>query len=97
MISPDQVDRLEDQLDRFTTTLIIGSMFFLVGGVLGIFASQEIATGTDFMQRLAGAEQALGVLLIAVGWIKVYFIRTELERNAPPQSADRAAAAQAGH
>jgi ABC-type antimicrobial peptide transport system permease subunit len=96
MISPDQVDRLEDQLDRFTTALIIGCMFFLVGGTLGIFAGQEIATGTDFMQRLAGAEQAVGVLLIAVGWIKVYFIRTELERNAPPQTAAKAATAQAG-
>lgn len=89
MISPDQVDRLQDQLDRFTTALIIGCMFFLVGGTLGIFASQEIATGTDFMQRLAGAEQAVGVLLIAVGWIKVYFIRRDLERNAPAAQAGK--------
>ena len=97
MLSPDQVDRLQDHLDRFTTTLIVGCLLFLVGGTLGIFASQEFSTGTDFMQRLAGAEQALGLLLIVVGWMKVHSIKTELERNAPPQSADRAAAAGAGH
>jgi hypothetical protein len=96
MISPDQVDRLQDQLDRFTTILILGCLFFLVGAVLGVFASQEIATGTDFMQRLAGGEQGLGVLLIAVGWIKMYYIKTALDRNAPSQPASKATAASAG-
>ena len=84
MISPDQVDRLQDQLDRFTSMLVVGCLFFFVGGALGVFASQEFATGTDFMQHLAGAEQALGLLLIVVGWIKVHSIKTELDRNAAP-------------
>jgi len=83
MISPDQVDRLQDQLDQFTSMLVVGCLIFIVGGTLGIFASQEFATGTDFMQRLAGAEQGLGALLIVVGWIKVHWIKNELERNAP--------------
>lgn len=96
MISPDQVDRLQDQLDKFTAILIVGCLFFLVGGTLGIFASQEFATGTDFMQRLAGGEQTLGFLLIVVGWIKVYSIRSELQRNEPSGTAAKAAAARAG-
>lgn len=89
MISPDQVDRLQDRLDRFTAILIVGCLFFLVGGVLGVFASQDFASGTNFMQRLAGAEQGLGLVLIVVGWIKVYSIRNELARNAPSQSAPK--------
>ena len=96
MISPTQVDRLQDQLDRFTSMLIVGCLFFIVGGTLGIFASQEFATGTDFMQRLAGAEQGLGLLLIVAGWIKVHSIKSELERNVPLQAASKAAAARAG-
>lgn len=96
MISPDQVDRLQDQLDKFTAILIVGCLFFLVGGVLGVFASQDFASGTNFMQRLAGAEQTLGLVLIVVGWIKVYSIRAELQRNEPRGTATKAAAARAG-
>lgn len=90
MISPDQVDRLQDQLDKFSTTIIIGCLFFMVGGTLGIFASQEFANGTDFMQHLAGAEQAFGLLLIVVGWTKVRHVKAELALHAPPQSRSEA-------
>ena len=96
MISPDQVDRLQDQLDRFTSMLVVGCLFFFVGGALAVFASQEFATGTNFMQRLAGAEQALGFLLIVIGWVKVYSIKTELDRNAGSYAASKAAAAGTG-
>ena len=96
MISPDQVDRLQNQHDKFAAALVIGCLFFVVGGTLGIFASQEFATGTNFMQQLAGAEQAVGVLLIVVGWIKLHSISAELERNAP-RSEDRSISARAGH
>ena len=63
MISPGQVDRLQDELDKYTSAIIVGCLFFFVGATLGIFASQEFATGTDFMQRLSGGEQSR--LLIA--------------------------------
>jgi hypothetical protein len=96
MISPDQLDRLHDQDDLFTAILFAGCLLFFVGGALAIFAVQDFASGTNFMQRLAGAEQALGFLLIAVGWIKVHSIKKELERNAPAQPASKTAAARAG-
>jgi len=86
MISPDQLDRLQDQLDKFSTTIIIGCLFFFVGGTMGIFASQEFANGTNFMQHLAGAEQAVGLLLIVVGWMKVRHVKYELELHVPVQS-----------
>jgi len=97
MISPDQVDRLQDQLDKFATAIVIGCLFFFVGGTLGIFASQEFASGTDFMQHLAGTEQAIGGLLILVGWIKVRSINRELDLHAPPQSAGHATAFRVDH
>jgi hypothetical protein len=97
MISPDQVERLQDQLDTFTAALVIGVLIFIVGGTMAIFASQEFATGTDFMMRFAGTEQALGALLIAVGWVKVHLLSGELQRHAPPQSSTQSVAAGAGH
>lgn len=86
MISPEQVDRLQDQQDKFSAMIMVGCLFFFVGGALAIFASQEFATGTDFMQHLAGAEQGLGVLLILVGWVRIRSINAELERHASPHS-----------
>ena len=97
VISPDQVDRLQDQLDTFTTVSIVGGLFFVIGGTLGIFASQEFANGTDFMMRLAGAQQGFGALLIVVGWVKIRAIKAELNRHVPPEIASQANAAGAGH
>jgi len=97
MISPDHVDRLQDQLDKFTGILIVGCLLFFVGGSMGIFASQEFADGTTFMMRLAGGEQAFGLLLIVIGWIKVRSIKAELERNAPQRGEARTSAAASGH
>lgn len=96
MISPDQLDRLQDQDDLYTALLFAGCLLFFVGGVLAIFAVQDFASGTNFMQRLAGTEQAVGFVLIAVGWVKVHSINRELERHAPGQSGSKAAAARAG-
>lgn len=86
MISPDQVDRLQDQQDKFSAMIMVGCLFFFVGGALAIFASQEFATGTDFMQHLAGAEQGLGILLILVGWVRIRSVNAELERHAPGET-----------
>jgi hypothetical protein len=97
VISPDQVDRLQDQHDKFAAATVVGCLFFIVGGTLGIFASQEFATGTDFMQRLAAAEQAFGLLLIVVGWIKLRSINAELKLNTPAQFGERSISAGAGH
>ena len=97
MISPDQVDHLQEQIDNFRAALVIGCLFFAVGGTLGIFASQEFANGMDLMMRLAGAEQGVGFLLIAVGWIKVHSLSAELESHASSQSGTRVASTAAGH
>jgi len=97
MISPDQVDRLQDKLDKFTGILIVGCLIFFVGGTMGIFASQEFADGTNFMTRLAGGEQALGLLLIVGGWIQVRSIKGELDRHAPAEAKIQASAAASGH
>lgn len=83
MISADQVARLQDQFDRFCAVLICGCFIFLVGGTMGVFAYQDFAYGTNFMLRLAGGEQTIGVLLIIAGWVKVRSIQAELDRHAP--------------
>lgn len=95
MLSPQQVDRLQDQLDRFIAVLVAGSFIFLVGSTMGIFASQDLLYGTNFMIGLAGLEQGLGALLIIVGWIRVHQLHKEL--NQPVTSQARATAAGSGH
>jgi hypothetical protein len=96
MISPDQVDRLQDQHDKFSAMIMIGCLLFFVGGALAVFASQEFATGTTFMQHLAGAEQGLGAFLILVGWVRIRSVNAELERQAPPIT-DQSTRLGAGH
>jgi len=96
MISPDQVARLQDQQDKFSAMIMIGCLLFFVGGALAIFASQEFANGTNFMQHLAGAEQGLGAILIVVGWVRIRSVNAELERSAP-RSAEQGMRAGAGH
>ena len=85
------MDQLLDRQDRYIAMLIVGVQFFAVGGVLGIFASQDFTNGTDFMQRIVGAEQAVGLVLMAVGFLKVRAIKAELAHQ-QPQAAKAAAA-----
>ena len=81
-----QEARISESFSTATAAIVIGCLFFFVGGTLGVFASQEFATGTGFMQALAGIEQVLGLVLIAVGWMKVRSIKAELDRQAPSQA-----------
>ena len=97
MLSPQQVERLQDQFDRFIAIVVVGSLIFIVGSTMGIFASQDLLYGTNFMIRLAGAEQGLGVLLIAVGAIRAQQLHKELNQPATSQSSSRATAAGSGH
>ncbi len=97
MLSPHHVDQLQDQLDKYVAILIAGSFIFIVGSTMGVFASQDLLYGTNFMMRLAGAEQGLGVLLIAVGWIKAQSLHKKLNEPAASHSTSRATAAGTGH
>ena len=96
MLSPSQVERLQDEFDKFIAILVVGSLIFLVGSTMGVFASQDLLYGTNFMMRLAGAEQVLGLVLIAVGGIKAHSLHQQLNQPAASQ-ASRSTAAGAGH
>jgi hypothetical protein len=97
MLSPSQVERLQDQFDKFIAILVGGSLIFLVGSTMGVFASQDLLYGTNFMMRLAGAEQMLGVLMIAIGGIKAQSLHKQLNQPAASQTSSRSTAAGAGH
>ena len=97
MLSPHQIDRLQDQFDKFIAMVVVGSLIFIVGSTMGIFASQDLLYGTNFMMRLAGAEQALGGLLILGGWIKAHSLHKQLNQPLASQTSSRAAGAGAGH
>ena len=97
MLSPSQVERLQDEFDKFIAVLVVGSLIFIVGSTMGVFASQDLLYGTDFMMRLAGAEQGLGLLLIVVGGIKAHSLHKQLNQSAMSQVPSRSSAAGAGH
>jgi len=97
MLSPYQVEHLQDQLDRYIAVVVVGSLIFIVGSTMGVFASQDLLYGTNFMMRLTGAEQGLGVLLIAVGWIKAHSLHKQLNQPATSQVPSRPTAVGAGH
>lgn len=97
MLSPSQVERLQDEFDKFIAVLVVGSLIFIVGSTMGVFASQDLLYGTDFMMRLAGAEQGLGLLLIVVGGIKANSLHKQLNQPATSQVPSRSTAAGAGH
>jgi hypothetical protein len=97
MLSPSQVERLQDQFDKFIAILVCGSLIVLVGSTMGVFASQDLLYGTNFMMRLAGAEQMLGVLMIAFGGIKAQSLHKQLNQPATSQTSSRSTAAGAGH
>jgi hypothetical protein len=97
MLSPSQVEHLQDEFDKFIAVAVVGSLIFLVGSTMGVFASQDLLYGTNFMMRLAGAEQMLGALMIAVGGIKAKSLHTQLNRPATSQASSRSTAAGAGH
>lgn len=96
MLSPSQVERLQDDFDKFIAVLIVGSLIFLVGSTMGVFASQDLMYGTNFMIRLAGAEQGLGALLIAIGGIKAQSLYKQLNQPAISQVPSRSTAVGAG-
>src|SRR5690348_16246322 len=97
MLSPSQLERLQDELDKFIAVLVAGSLIFLVGSTMGVFASQDLLYGTNFMMRLAGAEQGLGVLLIAIGGIKAQSLHKQINQPATSRVSSRSTAAGAGH
>ena len=97
MLSPSQVERLQDEFDKFIAILVGGSLVFLVGSTMGVFASQDLLYGTNFMMRLAGAEQMLGVLMIVIGGIKAQSLHKQLNQPATSQASSRSTAAGAGH
>jgi len=97
MLSPSQFEHLQDEFDKFIAVLVVGSLIFLVGSTMGVFASQDLLYGTNFMMRLAGAEQLLGLVLIAVGGIKAQSLHKQLNQPATSQTSSRSTAAGAGH
>jgi len=97
MLSPSQLEHLQDEFDKFIAVLVVGSLIFLVGSTMGVFASQDLLYGTNFMMRLAGAEQLLGLVLIAVGGIKAQSLHKQLNQPATSQTSSRSTAAGAGH
>lgn len=93
MLSPRQVEELEESQDRYRTMVVSGLLFFVAGVPLLMFGSEDPANGTRFMLLLMAADEAIALILIVVGWVKVRSIDAELRRHEPPQARSHSAAA----
>ena len=93
MLSPSQTERLEESLDRYRTMLVAGLLFFVAGIPLLMFGSEDPANGTRFMLLLMAGDEAIALILIVVGWVKVRSIQAELRRHEPVQPKSLSAAA----
>lgn len=67
MLSPEQIDGLEEQRSKATTMIVLGWMLLVFGGVLNIFAPSDFQQGTHFIRNLAAVEGVLGLVVVAVG------------------------------
>lgn len=83
MISPSEVERLQDILERYRTMIIVGVAFMLFGAPIGLFSLQDPANGQSFMLKLMAAEETVAVILIIWGYVKVRALKRLLQSHEP--------------
>jgi MFS-type transporter involved in bile tolerance (Atg22 family) len=93
MLSPDQLDRLEEQRNRATTTILIGWMLIVFGAVFAIFTEWDAREGTNMMKLMFAAEVLLGLIILAIGATQRLLIlrRMDLEHTKDFEAREGAA------
>jgi hypothetical protein len=102
MLSPDQIDRLEEKRSRATTAILIGWMLIVFGAIFAIFTEWDAREGTNMMKLMFTSEVLLGLIILGVGSIQRLFVlrRMDLEHTKDFEAREGAAKsmeAGAGH
>src|SRR5690242_10627425 len=69
MLSPDQVDRLEEKRSKDTAAIFIGWFLIVSGCFFILFLDWDRRGGTSMMEIIFSAEVLLGLTLVTVGSI----------------------------
>jgi hypothetical protein len=103
-LPPEEVDRIDAQLEIWRTVGVIGLLGLVVAGPMAMFASTEPLNGGAFMIVLMNAYGGMGTVLALAGWIRVRQLEGELRRSEPYEAphlntgiATHARGAAAGH
>lgn len=69
MLSPDQVDRLEEKRSKDTAAIFIGWFLIVSGCFFLLFFDWDRRYGTSMMQIMFATEVLIGLTLVTVGSI----------------------------
>ena len=70
MLSPDQLDHLEEDRSRDTAAIFLGWLLIVSGCFFILFLDSDVREGTRMMQIMFASEVLLGLTLVTVGAIK---------------------------
>lgn len=79
MLSPDQVDRLEEKRSKDTVAIFIGWFLVVSGCFFILFLDWDRRGGTSMMEFLFAAEVLIGLTLITVGSIKRRMVLRQMD------------------
>ncbi len=81
MLSPMQLDHLEEVRGRSTAAILIGWMLLVFASVLVIFFGSEFRYGIHFLQKLSAIEAGLGFIVLLVGALVRRNVLRKFERE----------------
>ena len=79
MLSPDQVDRLEDKRSKDTAAIFLGWLLIVSGCFFILFLDWDRRGGTRMMEMMFAAEVLIGLTLVTIGSIKRRMVLQEMD------------------
>jgi len=79
MLSPDQVDRLEDKRTKDTVMIFIGWFLIVSGCFFILFLDWDRRGGTRMMEFMFAAEVLIGLTLVTLGSIKRRMVLRQMD------------------
>ncbi len=102
MLSPMQLDHLEEVRTRSTAAILIGWMLLVFAGLLMVFFDSEFRYGIHFMQQMSTIAGIIGCVVLLVGALIRRTTLRKIEREHAQdfearEGASKAMQAGAGH
>jgi len=79
MLSPDQVDRLEEKRSKDTAAIFIGWFLIVSGCFFILFLDWDRRGGTSMMEFLFATEVLIGLALVTIGSIKRRMVLRQMD------------------
>ena len=79
MLSPDQVDRLEEKRSKDTAAIFLGWFLIVSGCFFILFLDWDRRGGTRMMEIMFATEVVIGLILVTVGSIKRRMVLRQMD------------------